>query len=70
MLLMDSGCDMTLVKFKLVLSSDFVADKTVDLHQVDSSRFNLPLADVNVLCELYGAVLRVGVLDSFPGAVC
>ena len=66
MLLMDSGCDVTLVNSRYVLPSDFVTGKTLDIHQVDGSKLHLPLADVYLHCELYDGVLRVGVLESLP----
>jgi len=68
-LLMNFGCDVMLVNSKLVLSSDFVTGKTLDIHQMDGSKLHLPLADLCLHYELQDDVLRVGILDSRPDGV-
>jgi hypothetical protein len=65
-LLTDSGADVTLVHSQFVAPSNYIAEETMDIRQIDGSTVKFPLAEVNIVCNMYSGNMLVGVLDTLP----
>ena len=64
-ILMDNGCQVTLVHSDFVKLSDFVG-RTITVCVADGRYVAFPLADVDFHSSLYEGILRVGVVDNLP----